>query len=107
MAVSMESKATEVQSMSDPSCDIHDATSRLHAEMEKALGERHYKVYKMLFIEFKSEAEVAKEMGYKTSEKGRAAGYKQIKNLKKQFKDKAKKILATQDVFINEPKDIY
>ena len=107
MAVSMESKATEVQRISDASCDIHDATSRLHSEMKKSLGERHYKVYKMLFIEFKSEAEVAKEMGYKTSEKGRAAGYKQIKNLKKQFKDKAKKILATQDVFINEPKDIY
>ena len=31
------------------------------------------------------------KMGYKTSEKGRKAGYKQIKNLKKIFKQKLKK----------------
>jgi hypothetical protein len=44
------------------------------------------------------EEEVAKKMGYKTSEKGRKAGYKQIKNLKKIFKQKAQEILKTQDI---------
>jgi hypothetical protein len=37
-------------------------------------------------------------MGYKTSEKGRKAGYKQIKNLKKLFKEKAQDILAREDI---------
>jgi len=37
-------------------------------------------------------------MGYKTSEKGRKAGYKQIKNLKKIFKQKAQDILEHEDI---------
>jgi hypothetical protein len=37
-------------------------------------------------------------MGYKTSEKGRKAGYKQIKNLKKIFKQKAQEILKNEDI---------
>ena len=37
-------------------------------------------------------------MGYKTSEKGRKAGYKQIKNLKKVFKQKAQEILDKEDI---------
>ena len=41
---------------------------------------------------------VAIRMGYKTSEKGRKAGYKQIKNLKKIFKQKAQEILEKEDV---------
>ena len=38
---------------------------------------------------------------YKTSEKGRKAGYKQIKNLKKIFKQKAQEILKTEDIIPN------
>ena len=44
------------------------------------------------------EEDVAIRMGYKTSEKGRKAGYKQIKNLKKIFKQKAQEILEKEDV---------
>ena len=102
MAVSMEGQAQELQRIFDSSCDINSAEERLHIEMKKQLSPRHYRVYQMLFIEHRSEAEVAKEMGYKTSETGRSAGYKQIKNLKKQFKDRAKKLLATKDIFLNE-----
>ena len=54
----------------------------------------------MLFIDYLSEEEVAAKMGYKTSETGRKAGYKQIKNLKKQFKEKAKKLIKTKDIFL-------
>ena len=37
--------------------------------------------------------EVAKQMGFKSSESGRKAGYKQIKNLKNIIKEKAEKII--------------
>ncbi len=67
--------------------------------MKEKLSEKHYRIYEMLFIKNMSDEEVAQELGYKTSEKGRKAGYKQIKNLKKQFKDKAEKILQTKDIF--------
>ena len=54
----------------------------------------------MLFMDYLSEEDVAKKMGYKTSETGRKAGYKQIKNLKKQFKEKAKKLIISKDIFL-------
>jgi hypothetical protein len=66
--------------------------------MKKDLSEKQFTVYKLLFIDHKSEEEVAKKMGYKTSEKGRKAGYKQIKNLKKIFKQKAQEILEKEDI---------
>ena len=104
MAVSMENQVEAVTEIKDPFVNIDSAAEKLHKEMKLILGERHWKVYEMLFVEHKSEQDVAKAMGYKTSEKGRSAGYKQIKNLKKQFKDKAKKILATKDIFIKNGK---
>lgn len=104
MAVPMENQIEAVSSLRDSFVDIDSAEQRLHIEMKKVLTERHYIVYRMLFVEHKSEEDVAKKMGYKTNEKGRAAGYKQIKNLKKQFKDKAKNILATKDIFIKNDK---
>lgn len=100
MAVPIETKEYEVKKIQHKEVDMTSAANRLHLEIKKQLNARHYKVYEMLFIEFKSEEEVAKEMGYKTSEKGRSAGYKQIKNLKKQFKDMAKKIMQTKDIFL-------
>ena len=66
--------------------------------MKKQLSRKQFTVYSLLFIENKDEEEVAKIMGYKTSEKGRKAGYKQIKNLKKVFKQKAQEILKTEDI---------
>ena len=39
-------------------------------------------------------------IGYKTSEKGRKAGYKQIKNLKSKFKEKALSLIKRKDIFL-------
>jgi hypothetical protein len=52
----------------------------------------------MLFIDNKSEDEVAKKLGYRTNEQGRAAGYKQIKNIKKMIKEKVVKIIKEKDI---------
>ena len=52
----------------------------------------------MLYFEKKSDEEVAIFLGYRSSEKNRKVGYKQIKNLKKLFKDKAVEILKNKDI---------
>lgn len=65
----------------------------LNEEMQRRLSKDMYKAYTMLFIEKASDEEVSKFMGYKTTEKNRAAGYKQIKNLKDKFHTLARKIL--------------
>ena len=48
---------------------------------------------KVAGFENKDDKDVAKSMGYITSEKNRLPGYKQIKNIKKRIITKAKKIL--------------
>jgi RNA polymerase sigma factor (sigma-70 family) len=73
--------------------DLEVGASKLFKEMEKILTPRQYKAFEMLFIKNMTDEEVAKEMGFKSTESGRKAGYKQIKNLKKLLKEKATKIL--------------
>ena len=55
---------------------------KLHLRMREKLTVVEYKVYNLLYIENKDEIETAKLMGYKTSEKNRSPGYKQIKKIK-------------------------
>lgn len=102
MAVTIENHAGEVACMTDKQIDIDRAAEKLAKEMKKVLPEKQYKVYKMLYIDHMDEVEVAKVMGYKTSEKGRKAGYKQLKNLKKIFKEKAISILKKGEVIAYE-----
>jgi hypothetical protein len=52
-----------------------------------------WKVYNYLYIENKDEIETAKLMGYKTSEKNRSPGYKQIKKIKNKIYKLAKVII--------------
>jgi hypothetical protein len=53
-----------------------------------------------LYIQHLSEEQAAKKMGYKTSEKNRSPGYKQIKNLKKSIITKVKKFLNNDEIDI-------
>ena len=39
-------------------------------------------------------------MGYKTNEKNRSPGYKQLKNIKKTIIEKVKKVLSENDIDI-------
>ena len=62
--------------------------------MKKILKPIEWRVYDLLYIQNKTENEVAKAMGYVTSEKNRQPGYKQIKNIKKSIMKKVKEILS-------------
>ena len=79
--------------------DIGGAVLSMHLRMRQFLNDRHYIIYKMLFIDHIEEETVAKVLGYKSNEKGRKAGYKQIKNLKNFYKRIAKKICNETDIF--------
>ena len=80
--------------------DLPRAMKRLQVELKVALPEKQYEIYNMLFIENKSEDEVAIFLGYKSNEKGRAAGYKQIKNIKKKLKEEVLKIIKNKDILM-------
>ncbi len=73
--------------------DFEKSVQRLNNILPKFLKPIEMKVYNLLFVEDLTEEQVAKKMGYKTSEKNRAPGYKQIKNIKKSIILKVKKII--------------
>lgn len=102
MAVAIENHSYEVSAMHDSFVDIDASAQKLHAKMKKVLPQKQYMVYQMLYVDHMEEVEVAKVMGYKTSEKGRKAGYKQIKNLKKMFREKAIDALSDGDIMAHE-----
>jgi len=99
MPLSLEFHAYTKNTNPEDHFDISRATNTLHVKIKRTLTAKHYLVYKMLFIDGISEEEVAKILGYKSNEKGRKAGYKQIKNLKNQYKNIAKKIIRKEDIF--------
>jgi DNA-directed RNA polymerase specialized sigma24 family protein len=98
LSVSIENHSESIQTMKDLNFDVLSSAQRLHEEMKHRLAPKQYKVYSRLYIEGIDEEKVAMEMGYKTNEKGKKAGYKQIKNFKKLFKQVAAKILQDEDI---------
>lgn len=98
LPLELENHAKEVENISTQNIDFDDAIVSLNDQMKKVLSENYYKAYYMLYFEKKSDEEVAKFLGYRSSEKNRKIGYKQIKNLKKLFRDKAIEILKNFDI---------
>jgi DNA-directed RNA polymerase specialized sigma24 family protein len=83
----------EVYSIPEQSGDLVKQIQVLHIKMKTVLTPLQYKVYDLLFIQGKSSEEVAKLMGYKTNEKNRSPGYKQLPNMRKAIIEKAKKLI--------------
>jgi hypothetical protein len=94
----MENHSREVENMSCNNIDFEEAIVLLNEQMKKVLSDNYYKAYCMLYFEKKTDEEVALFLGYRSSEKNRKIGYKQIKNLKKLFRDKAIEILKNSDI---------
>jgi len=76
-----------------------EIANKLHLEMQKVLTDKQFFIYKMFFIDCISDEDAATILRFKTTESGRKAGYKQIKNLKKMLFNKAQKILKEKDLF--------
>jgi DNA-directed RNA polymerase specialized sigma24 family protein len=100
MPLPMENHLQEVNMRQDFSIDFETPIEKINELLRQHLSETHYKVYIMLFFEHQSEEEVAKFMGYKTTEKNRKAGYKQIKNLKRMLKEKVEYIIREYDIIL-------
>ena len=87
--------------MPEQNVSFETSIKKLNVYMKDELSEIHYTAYQMLFFDKSSEEDVAKLMGYKTNEKKRKAGYRQVKNLKKMFLEKAAEIIRENDIIIN------
>lgn len=88
----------DFQQKCNNSFDIDIASKKLHKLMKQTLNEKQYTIYEMLYIKNLDINKAAEKLGYKTSERGRSAGYKQIKNFEKTFKNLAKKLINRNDI---------
>ena len=102
IAVPSENHMFEMGNEPDSDLCFDSCVVKLNGYMKEALTDVHYKAYYMLFFEEATEEDVAKFMGYKTNEKKRKAGYRQVKNLKKMFIEKAMEIIKEHDIIIND-----
>lgn len=81
---------------------LDEALQRIHLCMKERLNDKHYFIYKMLFIDCIGEEQVAKILKFKSSEKNKKAGYRQIINLKNKYKYIVKEILKQNWLYKNE-----
>jgi DNA-directed RNA polymerase specialized sigma subunit len=96
----LESVGHETENMEMKEFDFDAVLKRLNTKLKDKLKTNEWIVYENLYLKNKNEQEVAKILGYKTSEKNRSPGYKQIKNLQKNIILKAKKFIKRGDVDI-------
>lgn len=93
LPVPLDLHAQQVYTIKSDFIDVERTARSLHEKMEKILRPIEWKLYKLLYIDHRSEDEAAKLMGYRTSEVGRSPGYKQIKNIKKVIITKVKEVI--------------
>lgn len=96
----LENHAQEVFNIENESLDIQKSAEKIHEKMITVLKPIEWRVYKYLYIDGLQESQIANFMGYKTSEKNRSPGYKQIKNIKKSILSKVKKALYGGEIDI-------
>ena len=96
LPLSIENHSNEVFEMSENSNYQQGDEQKLHIVMKRILKPIEYTVYKGLYIDNKEEAEVAKSLGFISNEKGRAPGYRQLKNIQKSIIIKARKHIEEQ-----------
>jgi DNA-directed RNA polymerase specialized sigma24 family protein len=101
LPVALENHTQEVHNIIEDEIDIEKTAKNIHAKMQQVLKPIEWKFYDLYYIQHKSEEESAKSMGYKTTEKNRKIGYKQVKNLKKSIMIKVKKYLYNGDIDIH------
>jgi RNA polymerase sigma factor (sigma-70 family) len=94
LPTNLESVEHETEKLELKEFDFDTILSRLNKQLKLKLKQNEWIVYENLYLKNKTEQEVAKILGYKTSEKNRSPGYKQIKNIKKSIIEKAKEIIS-------------
>jgi len=91
----------EVKYMSfEDGINIENYAKNLHKKMKEVLKTNEWIVYEGLFIKNLEEEEVSNLLGFKSNEKNRKPGYKQIKNIRKKIMEKVKKCLSKGDIDI-------
>lgn len=98
MPVPFESLENCLDTSYRDSIDIDKFKLDLDEKMKKFLKPLEWKLYELLYIKKITEKQAAKKMGYKSTEKNRNPGYKQIKNMQKSIIKKIKINIHNGDI---------
>ena len=100
LPVALENHSQEISNIIEDNINIEKTAESIHNKMKQILKPIEWKFYNLHYIQYKSEEDTAKLMGYKTNEKNRKIGYKQVKNLKKSIMIKVKKYIYNGEIDI-------
>lgn len=100
MPLAIEHHQQEINNHTDTKIDYPSSIEKINELLKQEISEQYYKVYLMIFFEHASDEDVARFMGFKSNEKNRKDGYKQIKNIKKMLKEKVQAIIDKHDVVV-------
>jgi DNA-directed RNA polymerase specialized sigma24 family protein len=98
MAVSIEDHSYEINNQLCVNLDIQKATQNLHQKMKQILKPVEWKVYELLYIDYKTEEQVCKILKIKYDKKAKSDYNKQLKNIQKSIIKKAKQCLANGEI---------
>lgn len=98
LPLALEYHSNEVTNKPFAEVNYDLAVPQLNEKLKPILTKYEYKVYVLLFVEHKPKEEVAKIMGYKTTEKNRQVGYRRILGIEKIIYDKARKLVYDGEI---------
>jgi len=98
MALPLEKHREQVNEVQVSPADIELGIFKLNKKLKEILKPNEWIVYEGFYMMNKTESEIAETLNFKTTEKNRTPGYKQIKNIQKSILTKARKILEKNDL---------
>ena len=100
MALPLEKHREQVNEVEVSPADIELGILKLNKKLKEILKPNEWIVYEGFYMMNKTESEIAETLNFKTTEKNRTPGYKQIKNIQKSILTKARKILEKNDLVL-------
>lgn len=100
MPVSFETLENNKQTSYEDNIDIDLFKHNLDQRMKKILKPLEWRLYDMLYIKKMTENQAARRMGYKSTEKNRNPGYRQIRNMQRSIMNKIKNGIADGSIEI-------
>lgn len=96
----LDKRGYEIEDKRSGSFTLEKNIEKIHCKMKECLKPNEWKIYELLYIKGKNKLEVAQLMNYKTNEKNRNPGYKNIKKIEKNIIAKIKKLFKNDEIDI-------
>ncbi len=98
LPVTLENHTQEVYNRAENDLNFESGVQAVHNRAFEILTDKEYKVYKLIYIDGIDENEAAKQLGYKSRERGRRAGYKMIITIKNSILIKIKDSFKNNEI---------